>query len=58
MIQFVSVTKRGEEITLLLTAWPEKNATKVKQAAKLVSCFKNGALDSQATNELFSMMSR
>lgn len=56
-LQFVSAVKNGNEITLYFTAWPEKNAAKVKQT-ELVFRFKNGVPDTQATNELFSMMSR
>lgn len=56
-LQFVSAAKRGDEITLFFTVWPEKNTAKVKQA-ELVFRFKNGVSDSQITNELFSMMSR
>lgn len=56
-IQFVSATKRGDEITLLFTVCPDKNASKVK-LTELVFRFKNGVSESLAINELFSMMSR
>lgn len=56
-IQFVSASKSGEDLILLLTAWPDKNAAKIKQTV-LMFQFKNGVSDSQSTNELFSMMSR
>lgn len=56
-IQFVSAKKVDDEITLLFTVWPSKNKAKVKQI-ELVFRFKDGVSESQATNELFSLMSR
>lgn len=55
-IQFVSAVKNVDEITLLFTAWPCNNTAKVKQT-KMVFHFKNGASESQFTNELFSIIS-
>jgi hypothetical protein len=56
-IQFNRAKKSGDEITLFFTVWPDKNFAKVKQA-EVVFLFKNGVSGSQATNELFSMISR
>ena len=56
-IQYISSKKSGDEITLLFTAWPNKNSARIKQT-NLVLNFKNGVSESQMTNELFSMMSR
>ena len=55
-IQFDGAKKINDEITLLFTVWLSKNTAKLKQT-ELVFCFKNGVSESQATNELFSMMS-
>lgn len=56
-IQFGGAKKVGDEITLVFTVWTSKNIAKVKQT-DLVFHFKNGVSESQATNELFSIMSR
>lgn len=56
-IQFDGAKKVGGEITLAFTVWLGKNMAKVKQA-ELVFHFKDGVSESQATNELFSVMSR
>lgn len=56
-IEFVSAHKSGAEITLIYTAWPNKNTAKVKQT-DLIFHFKKGVSESQVVNELFSMMSR
>ena len=56
-IQFDDANKIGDEITLSFTVWPSKNLAKVKQT-ELVFHFKDGVSENQATNELFSIMSR
>ena len=56
-IQFVSASKSSDEITLFFIVWLNKNEAKIKQT-DLIFHFKNGVSDSQATNELFSMISR
>jgi hypothetical protein len=55
--QLVRATKSGDEISLLFSVLPNINDVKVKQT-DLIFHFKNGVSESQATNELFSMMSR
>lgn len=56
-IQFDGAKKNGNETSLFFTVWPSKNLAKVKQT-ELVFHFKEGVSESQATNELFSIMSR
>lgn len=56
-IQLDGAKKIGEEITLYFTVWPSKNLAKVKQT-EVAFHFKDGVSESQATNELFSIMSR
>lgn len=55
-IQFNRTKKIGNEITLFFTAWPKKNVAKIEQSEMALN-FKNGVTESQATNELFSMIS-
>lgn len=56
-IQFDGTKKVGKEIALTYTVWLGKNIAKVKQT-ELAFHFKDGVSESQAANELFSMMSR
>lgn len=56
-MQFVKATKRGNEIALFFTVWPTKNTANVKKV-DLTCHFTNGVSESQATNELFSVMSQ
>lgn len=56
-IKFSRAIKESDEILLFFTIWPYKNVAKIKQA-ELVFRFRDGVSDSQAANELFSMMSR
>jgi hypothetical protein len=56
-IQFDGAKKIDDEITLAFTVWLGKNIAKLKQT-ELVFHFKDGVSENQATNELFSIMSR
>ena len=56
-MKFVSAAKKGNEITILLKAYPDKNTKDVKQA-DLTIHFIDGVSESQSANELFSYMSR
>ena len=56
-MKFVSATKKGNELTILMKVWPDKNAGDVKQADLTVH-FIDGVSESQSANELFSYMSR
>ena len=56
-MKFVSATKKGNELSILMKVWPGKNTKDVKQA-DLTIHFKDGVSESQSTNELFSYMSR
>ena len=56
-MKFVSATKKGNELTILMKVWPEQNVRDVKQADLTVH-FIDGVSESQSANELFSYMSR
>ncbi len=56
-LKFVSATKKGDELTILMKVWPDKNPKNVKQV-DLAIHFSGGVSDSHSTNELFSYMSR
>lgn len=56
-LKFVSVNKKGNELTILMKVWPDKNTKDVKQA-DLAIHFSGGVSESHSTNELFSYMSR
>ena len=56
-MKFVSASKKGNEITILMKVWPDKNTKDVKQA-DLAIHFSGGVSESHSTNELFSYMSR
>ena len=56
-MKFVSATKKGNELTVLMKVWPDKNTRDVKQA-DLTIHFIDGVSESQTANELFSYMSR
>ena len=49
--------KKGNELSILMKVWPDKNSKDVKQV-DLTIHFNNGVSESQSTNELFSYMSR
>ena len=52
----LNAKKSGNEITIILKVWPDKNIGDVKQA-DLTFYFKDGMSESQSTNDLFSIMS-
>ena len=54
---FVSAKKSGNEITIDMKVWPEKNEAKVKQADFTIQ-FKDGITNSLSSNDMFSSMSR
>ena len=56
-IQFAHASKQGDIITVTMNVWLDKNQADVSQA-DLVFRFVDGASDNQATNALFSYMSR
>ena len=56
-MKYVSATKKGNELSILMKVWPDKNSKDVKQV-DLTIHFNNGVSESQSTNELFSYMSR
>ena len=56
-MKFVSATKKGNELTILMKVWPEQNVRDVKQA-DLTIHFISGVSESQSANELFSYMNR
>ena len=56
-LKFVSAKKVGNEITINMRVWPEKNEAKVKQADFTIR-FKDGITESQSSNDMFSSMSR
>lgn len=56
-IKFVSAAKKGNELTILMKVWPDKNSKDVKQV-DLTFHFYDGVSESQTANELFSYMSR
>jgi len=53
----VSVNKKGNELSILMKVWPDKNAGDVKQADLTIRLV-DGVSESQSANELFSYMSR
>ena len=56
-LRFMRSIKSGDEITILFTVWPSKKTANV-QKTDLKFRFNDGVSESQAINELFSMMSR
>ena len=56
-MKFVSASKKGNELTILMKVWPDKNTKDVKQV-DLTIHFIDGVSESQSANELFSYMSR
>ena len=56
-MKFVSAAKKGNELTILMKVWPDKNARDIKQA-DLTIHFNDGVSESQSANELFTYMSR
>lgn len=56
-MKFVSATKKGNELTILMKVWPGKNTKDVKQG-DLTIHLTDGVSESQTANELFSYMSR
>ena len=56
-MKFVSATKKGNELSILMKVWPDKNTKDVKQV-DLTIHFIDGVSESHSTNELFSYMSR
>ena len=56
-MKFVSAVKKGNELTILMKVWPDKNIGEVKQV-NLTIHFINGVSESRSANELFSNMSR
>lgn len=53
----MSVNKKGNELSILMKVWPDKNAGDVKQADLTIRLV-DGVSESQSANELFSYMSR
>ena len=56
-MKFISAKKSGDEITINMKVWPEKNEAKVKQADFTIQ-FKDGITESRSSNDMFSSMSR
>lgn len=56
-MRFVSASKKGIELSILMKVWPDKNTKDVKQV-DLTIHFIDGVSESQSANELFSYMSR
>lgn len=56
-MKFVSASKKGNELTILMKVWPDKNTRDVK-LADLTIHFNDGVSESQSANELFSYLSR
>ena len=56
-MKFVSATKKGNELTILMKVWPDKNTANVKQADLKIH-FIDGVSESRTTNELLSTLSR
>lgn len=57
IMKFVCAKKEGNELTILMKVWPDKNTSDVKQA-DLTIHFIDGVSESQSANELFTYMSR
>ena len=56
-LKFISASKRGNEITIVMRVWPEKNEANVKQADFNIQ-FIDGITESLSSNDMFSSMSR
>lgn len=56
-MKFVSASKKGNDLSILVKVWPDKNAGDVKQA-DLELRFKAGISESRITNDMFSTVSR
>ena len=56
-MQFANASKQGDIMTVTMKVWPDKNIADVNQT-DLIFRFVDGASDDQATNALFSYMSR
>lgn len=56
-MQFANASKQGDVMAILMHVWPDKNIADVNQA-DLTFRFVDGVSDNQATNALFSYMSR
>lgn len=56
-MQFVSATKKGNEISIQMKLWLDENSSNVKQA-DLSMLFKDGVSDSKNVNDMFTNMSR
>ncbi len=56
-MQFAHASKQGDIMTVLMNVWPDKNIADVNQA-DLMFRFVDEVSDDQATNALFSYMSR
>ena len=56
-MKFVSAAKKGNELTILMKVWPDKNTANVKQADLKIH-FIDGVSESRTTNELLSTLSR
>ena len=56
-MKFVSATKKGNELSILMKVWPDKNIGDVKQVDLTIRLV-DGVSESQTANELFSYMSR
>jgi len=55
-MKFVSATKKGNDLTILMKVWPGKNVRDVKQVDLTIHLF-DGVSESQSANELLSNMS-
>ena len=55
-MKFVSATKKGNELTVIMKVWPNKNIRDVKQVDLMVH-FVDGVSESRSSNEMFSSMS-
>ena len=56
-MQFAHASKQGDVMTVFMHVWPDKNIADVNQADMMFR-FVDGVSDDQATNALFSYMSR
>ena len=56
-MKFVSASKNGNELSILMKVWPDKNAGYIKQVDHSIH-FSDGVSESQSANELFTYMSR
>ena len=52
-MKFVSASKKGNELSIFMKVWPDKNTKDVKQADLKIH-FIDGVSESRTTNELFS----